>query len=255
MCGLGLLERGRQDSLIRPIFMGIDTLKQSFSRNTNDAAPFRYGMRHTVHRQMMIAPRIIHLFALSRPTAIIRFIVTVVVDAIKRMLFGGTFAHILKKVFKRLHPSVTNQDASAPVVRVDGFCGIVAPLFHFAPNIMGARVRLAVFVLFGGHYFFAQTSTTARMSRCQVGRTDLRNRAANTFAPPSPRALSTFSEAQDRPTEEGLSRMIRAHRIWQWLENDSIFGVRHLIQSSILNYLARAVGCLRTLRPTLIIAQ
>lgn len=90
--------------------------------------------------------RIIALFLTCGPSAIGRFVVAVVVDAVKSFP-GRTLAHVFEKVPKVV-PSVTNRDSATSVPSVSMMCFGVAPSAHLHPRIMGAGTMHVVPLFF-----------------------------------------------------------------------------------------------------------
>jgi hypothetical protein len=80
------------------------------------------------------ASRVEHLFASGGPSNVSRFVVSVVVDAIKRQFGRWTLANVCKKSLETVSPFLTDLNASAAVVAVLGVLGVVAPLIDGFPQ-------------------------------------------------------------------------------------------------------------------------
>lgn len=81
----------------------------------------------------------------SRPPAVSRLVVAVVVDAIKRKS-GRFLAHVSQEVLKR-RPAFANRNPSAPVIPERFSEGICASLNHRGPTGIGARGSFVPIVL------------------------------------------------------------------------------------------------------------
>lgn len=80
------------------------------------------------------APRISALFCRGGPTAILRRVGAVVVDAVERMFGVWAFTHIFEEIRKRAEPTVTDDDSAAPVVLILLERFRVAARFHRFPG-------------------------------------------------------------------------------------------------------------------------
>lgn len=78
--------------------------------------PIGNGPRLTFKGDEMIPASVAHLFMACRPSAIAGFVVTVVVDAVNRMLFARPQTDIRQKIRERCEPSGANTNASTTVV-------------------------------------------------------------------------------------------------------------------------------------------
>jgi hypothetical protein len=97
------------------------------------------------------------LFRGGRPATVARFVITIIVDAIKRHV-RRRIAHVGIEIFEGLPPIAdTNPSAAVSVIR--RFCGVLASLLHAAPHVVNRRVSFAVrCVAAGGDQFHLQAS-------------------------------------------------------------------------------------------------
>lgn len=98
--------------------------------------PRRNALSTPLESHKTILPCIVCLLLARRPLAIIFRVAQVIINAIQRKTFW-TRPHVLKKGFKPL-PFFINSDTSSAVVPVVGILGIVAPLAHVNPSLIGA---------------------------------------------------------------------------------------------------------------------
>lgn len=139
----------------RPM-MKIKTLKQSISVCSHFIRPL--GHRHgasCVGEQNIVFPVVALIFSVC-PSAIVWLVVTIVVDAIKRVPWG-CFAHIGKKVFKRL-PTLTNLYSALSMSGIARMIRALASHFHGYPNPVNLGVALAV--RFGSRHLTKFTAET-----------------------------------------------------------------------------------------------
>lgn len=119
----GLNSRTRQIKLITP-------LRESFSLSS-ELKPYAVSFVKT-------------LLLKSRPSTIIRAIVTIYIYPIDRMLFSRSFAHIAQERFKATFPSVTNLNSTAPIVGILFVLRIITSALHVYPSKVLLRLSHAV---------------------------------------------------------------------------------------------------------------
>lgn len=106
--------------------------------------PFGDSEGLSVVGESVTGPPIAALNFASRPSAVRRLVVSVVVDAIERMLPRWTWPHVAKEVLKS-PPSLADRDASPPVVRERAVKGVSAAPQHLRPRVvLSGRVLRAV---------------------------------------------------------------------------------------------------------------
>jgi hypothetical protein len=99
----------------------------------------------TAHRSEVSIAR---LLPSGRPTAITRHVVTVVVDAVKRVLAGWAASHVGQERRERFLPAVTDTDASRAVVLEPNVIRIAAPSLHALPDfVFGRRLPARTFAV------------------------------------------------------------------------------------------------------------
>lgn len=78
-----------------------------------------------------------------RPFAVIRSVITFIINAFNRVLWGRTWPHIGIKVFK-FHPTNTNSDAAPTVISIGRTVRIIASLQDTLPCFEFRRARHAM---------------------------------------------------------------------------------------------------------------
>ncbi len=121
---------------------------------------------------------IVSLFDTCGPTAIRRFVITVVVHAIDRVFRCGAWPHVGVKRFERVNPALTDTKASAAVIGPFKTGIVRTALLHVGPYAKFRRARHAVFQIFHAHQFTFQATT--RMCACQIRALNEHFRAAIT---------------------------------------------------------------------------
>jgi hypothetical protein len=85
-------------------------------------------------REKMVSAGVILLNLHRRPSAILRRIISIVVDSINGVFLAGLISHIVKEVLKRMSPPITNGDSTTTVVREPFVFFSVAPVPHARPR-------------------------------------------------------------------------------------------------------------------------
>jgi len=93
----------------------------------------RYGVFMTFVINKMIGSRIVCLLDNRCPSNIPGFIVAIVVSSVNAVLGGWSFTNIIKKVFKRIEPSIANPNTTTAVVIVIFNIFIIASTFNMSP--------------------------------------------------------------------------------------------------------------------------
>lgn len=96
--------------------------------------PLRQSERVPLKRYHAILPRIARLRGAIRPTAIVRAIGAVIVQALKGGVHRRAWPHIRQEVVKRCQPAVADHNATSAVPGIRGIEVIGAALFHVAPE-------------------------------------------------------------------------------------------------------------------------
>lgn len=117
------------------------------------------------------------------PSAIVRCIVAVVVNAVDRMIWRRRQTHICQEIIKQL-PSVTHFNAAAAVIRVGRFFRVIATFFYSLPYLINRRSRASVSASNLDGSFQSQTPTRLRVTIAKARACHLSQLPTFTFAPP-----------------------------------------------------------------------
>lgn len=114
----------------------VDSVLESLHPDAGLAGPGREAQRAPPVGDISVARNILALLETARPSAVIRAVVPVAVDALNRELRVRGLAHVGKKLIE-IQPFRADSYPSASVSRVGGSVRILAPLAHAVP----ARVK------------------------------------------------------------------------------------------------------------------
>lgn len=138
----------------------------------------------TVKRNSDCALLILRLIFGCFPLAIAWFVIAVIIDAIKRMVYG-CFSHICEKLLKVITPLIADCDAATSVtVEMSGF-RVIAAIFHAAPCVVGfVASRHAMRSSACSGYLCLETPAAITVSGSQIISRDGSDSAALTLANP-----------------------------------------------------------------------
>lgn len=134
--------------------------RQSLVIDTRHDSPVFGEQGAPAKGQDNVAPVVPQLLGTQHPSAVIRAIISVVVDTVKRVLRGGWRPHVGQESSERHPPFCAYRDASSAVIVVTGVFRVFASLNHATPAMVKRVIasRLRCFALRGRSRarFFAQ---------------------------------------------------------------------------------------------------
>ena len=159
---------------------------------------------------------IVGLLFPGRPAAIAGFVVSVVVDAIKRQT-AGAFAHIGKKIVERKPPLANGNATRAIPLELSGF-RIEAALLHMRPGIVSRRwpcfVRWRMTMTDLRLPFTLKTTATCRVTAREIVADCCDFGAAVTTAKPSRVSRLRMREADNgQPTETSPREILESAHV------------------------------------------
>lgn len=105
----------------------------------------RHGFTIELNKQRWgFLASVICLLRTSRPSAVAWFIVSVVVDAVNRIIKAGAFAHVIAKCFERIKPSIAYCNSTFSVAFKAGCQRAKASIFHAMPRTISRRIGFPV---------------------------------------------------------------------------------------------------------------
>lgn len=123
---------------------GFESVGDCLLRSVQFSRPTRDAKRDAVVRDATGARRVLALFLHRGPTAIDRFVVAIVVDALNRVLQRRARTHVGKEARERLAPRCADFDSAASVTVVVGTRGVLASHDHVLPDTILGRLAHAV---------------------------------------------------------------------------------------------------------------
>lgn len=113
-----------------------DSPRQQADFYTRYTRPFCNSMADAINRKNDVRTSVVVLFKLCGPSNISRFVVSIVVDAIKRVISRWSDSHVFKEGSKRVIPTFADLDTASTVVVVDSKRRIVTPTSHVYPCVI-----------------------------------------------------------------------------------------------------------------------
>lgn len=87
--------------------------------NASGFGPLSHGLGFSIVSKKPARASVPGLIGFCSPSAIGRLVISIVIDALNRMLWGWTKPHVLKKVFK-MSPPIANFNTATPIVLETG---------------------------------------------------------------------------------------------------------------------------------------
>lgn len=106
---------------------------RSLIRNSENPAPLFKRFFKSINDDIDAASFVISLNRPSRPYAIFRRIVFIVIDSFYRVFFGWSFSHIFQKIFKGFSPTFTYLYAATTIIFPTFIVSIFRSINHAAP--------------------------------------------------------------------------------------------------------------------------
>lgn len=151
----------------------LETILQRADRETGDGGPFRKWAGHSLIGNPSDIGSIPGLYSVGRPAAIVRFVITVVVDAIDRMFSGRSRPHVRKERRVVVPPAIADRDSSSAVVQIPLVVGVVTATTHPLPrrvfdSLLLAERRVAMLAEFITGQFSLTTTAALCMTAPQM---------------------------------------------------------------------------------------
>ena len=132
-----------QSSFDRP--SGLNTLAQIADIYPGDLRPLGYIHCLPLVGYQGVRSAVIALLCNRCPAAVVWLIVTVVIDAVKRVLLARARPHVFVESLERITPTMTNLDTAAAVVGIVLITRPGASLDHRVPGLVFWRVPHSVY--------------------------------------------------------------------------------------------------------------
>lgn len=116
--------------------------------------PFRHCHSNTIDSHEPSPHHMSHLFSLSAPSTILRRIVSVGINTVKRMLGGRLFTHIFEKI-RKTPPVVADFNSPSSVSVICPIFRIMASFHHRSPRIIFKAILASSTSMFVSRMLFA----------------------------------------------------------------------------------------------------
>lgn len=162
--------------------------------NACDFRPFpkRFGPSFVGNKP--VSSGIVCLFLSCSPTAVVGFVIAVIIFSFDAVLIGWSWSHISKEVCKRFSPSFANMNAPVAIAMVIGIVGYVATGNHPRPGFILPCFCHAMFCLVFGTPFLEIASTTEAFAKFQGTVKYFFDGSAFASAPPVPVFVGFFHD-------------------------------------------------------------
>lgn len=176
--------------------------------NAKSRTPFFYGKGQTIVGDEAIASPVFALFLLCCPSAVARFVVSVVVYTIKRMIERWTFAHIREKIIKGI-PSLANGYSSTAIVFPRTKARVATARPHSNPSAMLRALRFLMGRFVSQSDFTLLATTRKRVAATKCGLLNGAFGSANTNAKIHPSSFNCMDFFYYFPIAKSLTRNIK----------------------------------------------
>ncbi len=168
-------------------------MRKAIDGYTDMVGPFFKGFTFSVMRDVSAACRMLVLLLACGPSAVVKFVVAIVINAVNRVLWSWSRPHIIKKRLKRVSPLVAHRDASPAIMTISGVVRVATSKFHALPGTILVRAISSV----GSNLISVQASTATSMAACKPGGLHRDNVSARTQAVPVYLSRSTRGLVKD----------------------------------------------------------
>lgn len=192
----------------------LQTVVKRLVRDAVMTRPLRHRSRFAVVLNDAIRPLIVRLHDLGGPAHVARFVVAVVVDAVKRMLLGWPLPNVAQERMEVMPPLLADANASRPVVLEHSLSWLVAARVHLSPNhelgrdVSSGCESVRGTTLFG--QFARQASTRLGMAVCQVASADRTANTTRALAQPS----AVLASARKFANHRQASKLFTDHALY-----------------------------------------
>ena len=181
-----------------------NTLTNRYSRYPEFFRPCREALGPPVVLDDDICPTIPALLFMSSPSAIPRFVVSVIVDAVQGCALWS-WPHVVAKCLKRRAPSVAHHNATTTIVAVLRVLFSVAAISHSFPASKFRRIRTA---MSSCRFSVGTRLALHRPSAVKVRGSNGSLLAARTPTQPPSFGGCIFNKPKNSPFPEGLARQV-----------------------------------------------
>ena len=176
------MSRRAEGALYRPAATKAGT--QGGTVYVESLSPLRQAMRFAPECDQPVRAGIPGLFLLGRPSAVLRLIVSVIINAVNAMLGRRPRAHVGEERLERISPALADADTAMAVPLVRRVVGVITAAFHPCPRaVLWTRPATRRMTVAGAHVS-VEASTTAAHACLEALVEDKSLGAAGTAAEP-----------------------------------------------------------------------
>lgn len=222
-------QTGRSEGrLDRPPSM--QAFAKSFWINACPMCPLRQRESFILESQQTIAPSIVRLYFFYCPTNIASFVIAIVLNAIKTMVFIRTFPNILHNIlcelYKRLTPIVRHFDAAPTIIRILRGFRVRTPLDKITPKSIQIIPISSMNQFTNFDLFRIQTSTRFRMLSSQSVSTNNHFFSTHTSTQPASAFFGITRVSDNSQSSIDIVRQVQKTRV-SWFRD--VWNVRILV--------------------------
>lgn len=228
LCGFG-------QGLFRVPFQDFNSTPQGIQADIDQTRPLCQRMRFSLIRQHYVSAFIVALLNNSRPSAIFRAVIAVIVSSIQCMCRCGAISHILQKALNAIHtifsiyPTVTHAYASRAIMLILTISRHSATSYHSVINRTNRRIGKSVRSVIWNVAFSA--STTFRCAIKQSSTCSSHNFSTLTLYNPTMTLIYPTRIAQHRPIFKfTVGQIVQSHcsifALDKWNDFQRIFNHR-----------------------------
>lgn len=173
-----------------------------------EPGPLSDGLSLPPERKIVIGTSIVLLFGSCCPSAVLGRVWSIVINAVKRMLWRWARSHVSQKVVEGITPTLAHDYAAAAIDGIRMKVHTIATVLGTTPCRILWCVGHAMSSRAQSHGFSAPTATTFGGSSTQIGTINDRGVSAIADAMPKANAGLCVSEANNRKSVKALSYMV-----------------------------------------------
>ena len=133
-----------KDSILFGPSESIDSASNRSALNSGLLRPLNERLGFASYGDEPVSSCVARLLEPQSPPAICRFIISIVIDSVKRVIFARALSHVCVKGVKRLLPRIANlYSATSPVIEISVIT-IATSLLHVLPSAVRNAFRHAV---------------------------------------------------------------------------------------------------------------
>lgn len=180
---------------------------QDACADTEFTRPFANGVGLSVEREDPVRSRVVRLFFWCRPSHVVRFVMTIYIDAVNAVALAWTRADMRKECCERGAPFWAHPNTPASIIAIVVSVLVATSLQHPAPNLKLGTVGHAMNGVGSLGYFSGKASTGSRRTAPQMGSFDAADTPAFASTDPASRNNRPVS-SKDSQSAKDMASMV-----------------------------------------------